>query len=77
MNYAGILAGGIGSRMESNVPKQFLKIASKVSEVTMAFKNKGNLTIAMQDYLLFFYFFPFCCSSACGRGSFLARVTIL
>ncbi len=27
MNYAGILAGGIGSRMESKVPKQFLKIA--------------------------------------------------
>ncbi|MBR3789842.1 MAG: 2-C-methyl-D-erythritol 4-phosphate cytidylyltransferase [Clostridia bacterium] len=27
MNYAGILAGGIGSRMESSVPKQFLKIA--------------------------------------------------
>ncbi len=27
MNYAGILAGGIGSRMESNIPKQFLKIA--------------------------------------------------
>ncbi len=26
MNYAGILAGGIGSRMESAVPKQFLKI---------------------------------------------------
>lgn len=26
MNYAGILAGGIGSRMESKVPKQFLKI---------------------------------------------------
>lgn len=27
MNYAGILAGGIGSRMESKIPKQFLKIA--------------------------------------------------
>ncbi len=27
MNYAGILAGGIGSRIESKVPKQFLKIA--------------------------------------------------
>lgn len=26
MNFAGILAGGIGSRMESSVPKQFLKI---------------------------------------------------
>ncbi len=26
MNFAGILAGGIGSRMESTVPKQFLKI---------------------------------------------------
>lgn len=26
MNFAGILAGGIGSRMESAVPKQFLKI---------------------------------------------------
>lgn len=26
MNYAGILAGGIGSRMEASVPKQFLKI---------------------------------------------------
>ncbi len=27
MNYAGVLAGGIGSRMESSLPKQFLKIA--------------------------------------------------
>jgi len=27
LNYAGILAGGIGSRMESDIPKQFLKIA--------------------------------------------------
>lgn len=27
MNYAGILAGGIGSRMKRNIPKQFLKIA--------------------------------------------------
>ena len=26
MNYAGVLAGGIGSRMESKLPKQFLKI---------------------------------------------------
>ena len=26
MNFAGILAGGIGSRMESKLPKQFLKI---------------------------------------------------
>ncbi len=26
MNYAGVLAGGIGSRMESKVPKQFLLI---------------------------------------------------
>ncbi|MBQ7726921.1 MAG: 2-C-methyl-D-erythritol 4-phosphate cytidylyltransferase, partial [Clostridia bacterium] len=27
MNYAGILAGGIGSRMKRDLPKQFLKIA--------------------------------------------------
>lgn len=27
MNYAGILAGGIGSRMKTDLPKQFLKIA--------------------------------------------------
>ena len=26
MNYAGILAGGVGSRMKSGIPKQFLKI---------------------------------------------------
>ena len=28
MNFAGILAGGIGSRMERSVPKQFLNIES-------------------------------------------------
>ena len=27
MNFAGILAGGVGSRMERNVPKQFLDVA--------------------------------------------------
>lgn len=27
MNFVGILAGGIGSRMERNIPKQFLEIA--------------------------------------------------
>lgn len=45
MNYAGILAGGIGSRMESKIPKQFLKIADVpiVVRTVNAFLENENI----------------------------------
>lgn len=61
MNYAGILAGGIGSRMESKVPKQFLKIADVpiLVRTVNAFsenKNIDKIILAMNpqwmDYCL-------------------------
>ena len=52
MNYAGILAGGIGSRMESKVPKQFLKIADvpivvRTVRTFLASQNIDKVILAM------------------------------
>ena len=52
MNYAGILAGGIGSRMESKVPKQFLKIKNvpiivRTLNTFSASKNIDKIVLAM------------------------------
>lgn len=55
MNYAGILAGGIGSRMESKIPKQFLKIGDKpiiVRTLTTFLNNKSTdkIVLAMNPH---------------------------
>ena len=52
MNYAGILAGGIGSRMESSLPKQFLKIAGtpiiiRTLRTFLAAKDIDKIVLAM------------------------------
>ncbi len=52
MNYAGVLAGGIGSRMESKVPKQFLKIADipivvRTINTFLSSKNIDKVILAM------------------------------
>lgn len=52
MNYAGVLAGGIGSRMESKLPKQFLKINNvpiiiRTLRTFLASPETGKIVIAM------------------------------
>ena len=52
LNYAGILAGGIGSRMESDIPKQFLKIADvpiiiRTIRTFAAMPNIDKIVLAM------------------------------
>ena len=58
MNIAVILAGGSGSRMGNNIPKQFLKIAGKqVIEHTIdVFENNKNIDeiiiVSRADYII-------------------------
>ncbi len=52
MNFAGILAGGIGSRMERDIPKQFLDIAGipivvRTLRTFLASPRVGRVVLAM------------------------------
>ena len=53
MNYAIILAGGVGSRMNAPIPKQFLVIGNKpiLIHTIEEFKKNSNI-----DYIIVVYF---------------------